>query len=245
MSRRAKADPATDGVARDYELRWEEREFREIRSACFDCHETISRRYGRPARQHITSAHYRAAVTCHECHGGDPEAEEEETAHDLDKGFLGVLELPEMLQRCGVCHRHEVRTFIESKHHAEYEGVQRVTCMSCHGAHDLGAGARPPEFSWPATCAECHDLENVADLPPELTGMLARKDAAYARLRELRIRLSNRPFDPDVMEPLRAVRQRSADLIHATRAEGIQAALQEIVTRTEALEATIEARLAP
>lgn len=70
-----------------YEKRWESREFEVLESDCFNCHETFSRRLGRPARQHPTSAHYRAAVTCHECHGGNHLTFEEDEAHDYDNGF--------------------------------------------------------------------------------------------------------------------------------------------------------------
>src|SRR5690242_16233019 len=64
-----------------YEKRWEERPFQAQVTSCYNCHETLARHLGRPAREHITSAHYRATVTCNECHGGDPTQDDEDLAH--------------------------------------------------------------------------------------------------------------------------------------------------------------------
>lgn len=217
-----------------YEKRWEEREFKPVASSCYNCHETLARANGRPAREHITSAHFRAAVTCHECHGGNPKADEHDMAHDEKMGFIGKLDAAGMLDRCGKCHQHEVTTFKASKHFPEHQGVRQVTCFECHGAHDIGA--RPPTFSWTANCAQCHDLEAVPDLPAELVAVMKGKDTLQARLRDLRIKNDNKPFDPKVMDLNREVRQKSADIVHATRAKEIGEETAQIVAKEKSLE---------
>lgn len=221
----------------DYEVRWEERPFEEVATSCYNCHETLSRQYGRPAREHITSAHYRATVTCHECHGGDPTQDDIDLAHNLEMGFVATLEAEEMNTNCGSCHAKEVEFFVASKHYPDHEGVRKVTCVECHGSHDIGA--RREDFLWTKNCAQCHDLEQVPDLPASLVAMTDSKDALHTALRQLRFKLNNQPFPPEVMEPYREVRQLSADVVHKTHAEGIDAQMNEIVEKNKALEAKI------
>ena len=232
--------PNQEETPRAYEVRWEEREFTRIRSSCVGCHETLSRELGQPVRHHLTSAHFRSSVTCHECHGGDPTNEDEEASHSLDHGFLGKLTHDEMLERCGSCHEHEVDLFTFSLHGPEHEGVRRVTCIECHGSHDIGAGARPLEFSWAVTCADCHDLPAISDLPENLIAMLTAKDSLYTKMRELRRATYNEPFDPAVMEPFREIRQLSADLVHDTIVEDIGETLSKINSKTAALEEIVD-----
>lgn len=219
-----------------YEKRWEAREFKPVASTCYTCHETQDRKLGKPAHQHITSAHYRAAVTCHECHGGDHTLDDIDKAHDKAKGFIGKLDAKGMTDRCGKCHAHEVQTFVASKHFPEHEGVRQVTCIECHGSHDIGAGTRPPEFAWQNTCANCHGLDNVKKLPADLVAMMTNKTEVYEKMRALRLKLNNAPYPPEVMEPYREVRQMSADIVHATKHKGIGKELTEIVAKSKALE---------
>ena len=226
-----------------YETRWEEREFTEYNSSCMACHETLSRKLGRPVRDHVTSAHFRASVTCHECHGGDPEGDDEEFSHDEEMGFVGKLNHPQMLKNCGSCHVEAVEQFKAGEHGKAHEGVRRLTCLECHGAHNLGAGARPYSFTWVATCADCHELENVKALPENLAAMMAVKDDLYATMTKLREKNKNKPYPPEVMESFREVRQLSADIVHPTLAEGYDEALARIVERTQALNAEIAASL--
>lgn len=235
------AAPKTAPAA--YEKRWEERPFVEQTTSCYNCHETLSKEYGRPAKEHITSAHFRAVVTCNECHGGDPSSDDIDLAHAEDKGFIGKLNSEDMNHRCGTCHQAEVKSFAASKHFPEHEGVRRVTCLECHGAHDIGA--RPATFKWPANCAQCHDLENVPDLPADLVAMLGTKDAMQAKLRDLRTLLLNKPYPADVMEPYREVRQLSADIVHATKAQGVSDILAKISAKNGELEKTIAGKLTP
>lgn len=225
-----------------YEKRWESRPFEQMTSSCYNCHETLSRRWGRPARDHITSSHFRAAVACHECHGGDHMQDDMEAAHDEAKGFIGGIDPQEMTQRCGVCHTKEVATFTASKHFPDHEGVRKVTCVECHGSHDVGA--RPDTFLWTANCAQCHDLETVPDLPAELKLMTDSKDEVHAALRELRTKLNNQPFPAEIMEPYREVRQLSADVVHATQATDIKATMDTIIAKDKALIEKIKAATA-
>ncbi|MBI3736714.1 cytochrome c3 family protein [Candidatus Sumerlaeota bacterium] len=234
----AKAEPKP-AAKTAYEKRWEERPFHEVVSSCYNCHETLARQFGRPARDHITSAHFRASVTCNECHGGDPTKDDTEGAHNKEMGFIGKLKPEGMIERCGKCHQHEVKLFTASKHFPDHDGVEKVTCVQCHGSHDIGA--RPEAFKWSAQCAKCHALDQVPDLPTELVAMTDSKDALHASLRKLRYKLNNQPFPPEIMDSYREVRQLSADVIHATKAQGIKETMDQIIAKNKALAEKIEA----
>lgn len=232
-------------AAPPYAKRWEDHPFTErVAGSCFNCHETIAAKPGRPARLHLTGAHYRAGVTCQDCHGGDPTAQEDKQAHDESKGWLKAakFDLAAMNERCGKCHQQEVETFNKSKHIHDYENVRKLNCATCHTSHQAGAPTR--NMSWGKTCNECHSLEDVPDLPKELVAMMASQDEVHARLRKLRYKLFNMPYPADVMEPYRQVRQLSADLVHATRAKQSQAVGGQVIDRDKALIEKINKALA-
>lgn len=228
-----------------YEKRWEDHPFVDRPGgSCFNCHETISGKWGRPARLHLTSAHYRAGITCQDCHGGDATKQEEKEAHDLAKGWVAgtKFDLAAMNERCGKCHQKEVETFNESSHIHDYEDVRKLDCSTCHTAHQVGAPTR--SMSWSATCQECHSLEDVPDLPKELASMIASKDQLHTKLRKLRFKLFNQPFPAEVMEPFRDVRQRSADVVHATKTKQIAPVTNYVIEGDAKLAALIESQLA-
>ncbi len=224
----------------DYQIRWPERELTEDRSSCLACHETLSRRWGRPARDHVRGAHSLAAVSCADCHGGDANEDEPDFAHSLEANFAGRLDSAMMIDRCARCHERAVETFVGSKHQGQSLVSREVTCVVCHGAHDIGAGSRPASFSWKKTCNDCHALDSVPNLPDSLVSMLTEKDALDARLRELRRSIAPGEFPSEITEKHRAIRQRSSDIVHATRAENIAPATAEIAARTAALIERIE-----
>ncbi len=222
-----------------YEKRWEERPFEAISNSCFNCHETLARQHGRPARDHITSAHFRATVSCQECHGGDPTKDDSEEAHNKEMGYIGKMTSDDMNERCGKCHTHEVATFKASKHFPDHEGVDKVTCMLCHGSHDIGA--RPESFKWTANCAQCHATGKSPVLPAEIIAMTDSKDALHDALRQLRYKLTNKPFPKEIMDPYREVRQITADIVHATKAKEIKESLDLFQAKNAALTEKIKA----
>lgn len=225
----------------DYEIRWPQSELTQDRSSCMACHETLSRRWGRPARDHVRGAHFRASVSCADCHGGDADEDEPDLAHSLEADFAGRLDSAMMIDRCARCHATAVETFVASRHQAQSLVSREVTCLVCHGAHDIGAGSRPASVSWLKTCNDCHALDSVPYLPSSMISMLTEKDVLDARLRELRRGVGSGDYPSEITEKFRAIRQRSGDLVHATRAENIAPATAEIASRTAVLIEQIDA----
>lgn len=335
-----------------YEKRWEELPFQETQAnSCLFCHQSIALHPGLPAREHVTSAHYRAGVTCVDCHGGDPNADEEKDAHNEAMGWKGRaeeavltvtasegaasgmlvamdgktklaevaiekmtvegenatfsaemsvrgravevafagklsaeslegvmransegvrLEIPvfapvrkpapnapaapagtvayegrawlhleraKMNESCAKCHPTSATQFAESSHDHEFDDVRQLFCIDCHGAHDVGA--RNVDFSWPATCAECHTREDLPALPEELASLLSSKDEMEGRLRKLRHRLNNRPYPADVMDAYREVRQIAADIVHTTRSKNLGPVTADAIAKQGALAAKL------
>ena len=116
----------------------------------------------------LSSPHKQAGVTCSQCHGGDPDAQDKDAAHaggspvmDPDSAAFFKKE-PET---CGRCHREVAEQFTGSRHCSKvlsdelaptcttchramnrkpyYRAILRDTCERCHGP---GPGSRRAEF---------------------------------------------------------------------------------------------------
>ena len=146
-------------------------------SRCAECHlamddETLSP----PARAFAHDIHARSGFTCASCHGGDPNAEDQELAHSSKKGFHGKFAPKEIPALCASCHadaalmKHfnpslrvdQLSEYKTSKHAQKlFEGDTRVAqCASCHGAHgilpvkDSLSPVSPSRVA--QTCNRCH-----------------------------------------------------------------------------------------
>ena len=65
--------------------------------------------------------------------------------------------------------------------------------------------------------------------------MMESKDVLHDEVRLLRRKLDNQPFPESKMEPYREVRQLTADVVHATQAEGIDDRMAMIAEKNKAL----------
>jgi Cytochrome c3 len=146
-------------------------------SRCAECHlamddDTLSP----PARAFAQDVHARAGFTCASCHGGDPNQQDQERAHDPKKEFHGKFAPKEIPALCGKCHgdavlmKHfnpslrvdQLSEYRTSKHAQKlFEGDTSVAqCASCHGAHgvlpvkDSLSPVSPSKVA--QTCNRCH-----------------------------------------------------------------------------------------
>lgn len=114
----------------------------------------------------LTSPHKQGGLTCDDCHGGDP------LANDMDSAHKGILPLSDprsglfyrnQPDTCGECHNKEATQFRESDH---YKGLKdRIgtpTCTTCHAAMN-----RKPYYRdmVEQTCRVCHYENNKDELP--------------------------------------------------------------------------------
>jgi hypothetical protein len=141
------------------------------------------------ARQHAESIHAAAGISCHDCHGGNPDRE---LADDIfgamdetfaENPYVGVPAREGIPGFCGRCHSDP--TFMNrfapdlptdqeqeywTSHHGRRlrEGDERVaTCVDCHGTHDIANTDDPgaPTYATRVaeTCRRCHaDAELMA-----------------------------------------------------------------------------------
>jgi hypothetical protein len=231
-------------LSANYEMRWEPREFKEQSGTCFECHATFEGEELLPVELHTQSAHYRAGMNCEDCHGGDPTSDLEFESHDqLTAGWAGPYEFDIMMERCEGCHQAEAEMFYESRHAQPHEGLEDLSCVDCHGHHNIGAGVRGVNESWEAVCSACHLQDDVPDLHEGMMRMLRAKDALDEAMRDLRIQIDNQPFDPSVMDPLREVRQRSSDIVHTNNVDVGEDELNDIIEKTLALEQFVRSLL--
>ena len=106
----------------------------------------------------LTSPHRRAGVTCSECHGGDPDAEDKATAH---AGRLPVIHPSSTVyakrqpETCGRCHREVAEQFTGSRHCSKVLSDELApTCTTCHRAMNRKPYSRDILRQ---SCEHCHN----------------------------------------------------------------------------------------
>jgi hypothetical protein len=136
--------------------------------ACLVCHSEIKGDYGE-------SSHAGFAVTCVDCHGGDPtKLESVSAAHAPEAGYRGKPGRTEIPQLCASCHADPVKMKpygLRTDQYTEYQSsmhgkllasgdTNAAVCTDCHTSHRILPASEPrstvhPE-NIPATCAHCH-----------------------------------------------------------------------------------------
>ena len=138
---------------------------------CFSCHTDIG---GEEAAAYVNDVHYKAGVTCADCHGGDPTVEDQDAAMNPKKGYIGVPKPSAIPQICGKCHGPDktafktdfhlndvMDQFMSSVHgRALNQSNDGPSCISCHGIHNIVdvKNAKSPVYptNVTKTCAKCH-----------------------------------------------------------------------------------------
>lgn len=141
---------------------------------CIECHQLLEEELLAPVESYKLDIHQRKGLSCVDCHGGNPQAEDMEAAKD--KSFLGVPKRKDIPLFCARCHSDSqyMRKFNPSlridqlslywtSRHGELlkKGDTKVAvCTDCHAAHGILEGRHPKStiFTWniPRTCGKCH-----------------------------------------------------------------------------------------
>ena len=74
------------------------------RDYCVQCHAELEEGPDSRTEQVRLSVHGEAQLSCADCHGGDPEAEDMEEAMSPDRGYVGVPAKADIPGFCGKCH---------------------------------------------------------------------------------------------------------------------------------------------
>ncbi len=138
---------------------------------CYSCHNDIGTN---EAQLYSGDVHFKAGVTCADCHGGDATVEDQDAAMNPAKGYIGVPKAAAIPQVCGKCHGPSATDFKEKYHldnvmdefkasvhgRALTESNDGPSCISCHGIHNITDihDKRSPVYATNVTktCSKCH-----------------------------------------------------------------------------------------
>jgi ubiquinol-cytochrome c reductase cytochrome b subunit len=211
-------------------------------SECIACHEAEEDELvSASVPQWRASVHAAAEVSCDGCHGGDPQAVDEDDAHDEDAGWVGTPPWRDLPGFCGACHEAVADGYADGAFGpARFTGgAFPPSCVTCHMAsgHDTRR-------------ADAHDilpepLPPILRLVPALPEMqsLVRPLAAHDRtLGHALDALAGRPLPPTGFERERAaIRTNWAPRFHRFEPADFPDEAQRALDALDALDARVHA----
>lgn len=162
-------------------------------TGCIRCHDELREDLGPQSIEWRESVHAAVGVSCHDCHGGNPDSDDMLVAKKAESGYVGKPKTrADVAPSCARCHSdiEYMRRFdpaIRVDQHMEYltsrhgkavhqEGSDKAaTCTDCHGGHAIRPPADPRSTVHPShvadTCARCHsDAARIgkAEIPTDI-----------------------------------------------------------------------------
>lgn len=152
-------------------------------SSCVTCHEGLEGPRGAKLVEGFSAGvHAAAGLSCHDCHGGNPDPSVAGDARAAKSGdfaanpYHGVPTRQEIPAFCGHCHSHpeymkryrrDLRTDQEQEYRTSRHGIALergdpnvATCVDCHGVHGIQKTDEPDSPVHPTrvadTCGRCH-----------------------------------------------------------------------------------------
>ncbi len=219
-----------------------------VGNGCIDCHSNEDFYARLPRLYHyyhdwIESPHSQAGVTCDDCHGGDPDAQTIERAHE---GIFPVnnsrssLYFSRQPATCGACHTDKQAEFERSKHYQalKSESTAAPTCTTCHPAMNK----RPTYQSIVLNaCTTCHQAGNRQELPlivDDAEDLLRQINVAKGLIGWAKLHFSSHDWPGDSREQLRDLERRYeqiVDQVHRFDLEASDAATLELLTELRQL----------
>ena len=153
------------------------------KNSCTDCHSILEGKLQAPAKNFAGDIHRRAGFSCVDCHGGDRNADDPETAMSSKRGFRGHISRTAVPQLCARCHsdanlihkfqpQQRVDQFMQYQTSVHGQRLKKgdsdvANCVDCHSVHDIREVKDPlsPVYPLrlPGTCARCHaDANHMA-----------------------------------------------------------------------------------
>jgi DnaJ-class molecular chaperone len=140
---------------------------------CISCHTDLE---DTPSKLFMSDVHYKAGVSCQDCHGGNKKSDDMEISMSKTEGFIGVPKGDAISEICASCHSSEekmksfgsvIRTGqwedLKSSIHGKksINGRERILqCTTCHNTHGIKKvdNFASPVYSTniPLTCNKCH-----------------------------------------------------------------------------------------
>lgn len=149
-------------------------------TVCIQCHGAQEGRLGEPVVQWRSSVHAPNAISCHDCHGGDPT--DFAMAMSPERGFVGVPEYAAVPEFCGRCHVGVKDDYLASAHGQALE-VGGPQCVLCHGNHEIQLATI--NLINEESCSRCHDYQRAANVKQVISATettLSELEASVAAL---------------------------------------------------------------
>ena len=157
----------------------------ERRSVCIGCH---SSEIMKPEWRKIPSLwreswHAENNVSCHDCHGGDPE--DEKMAMSPERGFIGKPGSKDVPEFCGRCHKGILEHYLKSGHGmALKKKASGPSCVTCHGSHDIRKASI--DIINEKLCTACHTYERARTMKQALSVVETKIKDTENALKELK-----------------------------------------------------------
>jgi hypothetical protein len=143
-------------------------------TVCLQCHPGLPGKYSQPVSLWRGSVHAESGVTCHSCHGGDPN--DMVNAMSPQRGFLGVPKEKEIPSFCGRCHIGVLKDYMASAHGLAL-GKNGPTCVTCHGSHAIEKANL--DLINEKSCTRCHSYDRarlIREAMKDTEGMITVAD---------------------------------------------------------------------
>ncbi|MCF6191999.1 MAG: cytochrome c3 family protein [Candidatus Hydrothermae bacterium] len=145
----------------------------EVKNTCVTCHEEQKDEdpdLAAPVFDWQTSIHFENGISCSDCHGGNPRAEDEDVAMSEEAGFVGAPDPQEVPDFCGKCHSAVRDNYMQSAHaDALMEDESGPSCVDCHTAHKQQKATL--DLINEDLCSQCHDYDQAAKLKEAMRSM--------------------------------------------------------------------------
>ena len=148
------------------------------KDSCFDCHRVMEGM----SLKFTNDIHFAKAISCANCHGGDPAEPDQNIAMNASRGFKVRVTRQGVPEFCGRCHsdtnvmsKYEPQPRVDqlAKYQASVHGKllaagrkRAAECVDCHGVHNTRAVSDPLSTASPQrvsqTCAKCHSSTATA-----------------------------------------------------------------------------------
>jgi len=153
---------------------------------CVDCHtsKTMKEEYLSIPQEWKMSIHYENRVSCHNCHGGDPDdaAVSCGTPHS---GFVGTPPYRRVPVLCGKCHIGIYQSYTKSGHgRALISSGKGPNCVTCHGSHRIQKANI--NIINKVRCSKCHTYERAKLMKQALFMTEKKIEEIEKNIRDLR-----------------------------------------------------------
>jgi len=136
-------------------------------TVCLQCHTlaVMKAEYRGIPEAWRKSIHYQNAVSCQDCHGGDPK--NAALAMSPQAGFVGVPKPKEVPKFCGKCHLGIMENYLDSGHGKALMATGRgPNCVLCHGSHNVQKATI--DIINPKLCGVCHSYDRAKEIKAAL-----------------------------------------------------------------------------